>query len=97
MTFKWKEKHVQNNSLQSGGHFVWVVCQTLHSTHWCMSLTCVSVSLYACVCVWFVGVCDDCGVWVGVLHQDLGGWLLLQIPRMAGKAEICQEALLCHR
>lgn len=47
--------------------------------------------------MWLVGVCDDCGVWAGVLHQNLGGWLLLQIPGMAGTAEICQKALLCYR
>lgn len=49
------------------------------------------------VCVWFAGVCNDRGVRLGVLHQDLGSWLLLQIPGMAGTPEICQEALLCHR
>lgn len=50
-----------------------------------------------CVCLWFVGVCDDRGVWVGVLHQGLGSWLLLQISWMEGTTEICQEAFLCHR
>lgn len=49
------------------------------------------------VCVWFAGVCNDRGVRLGVLHQDLGSWMLLQIPGMAGTPEVCQEALLCHR
>lgn len=57
----------------------------------------VCVCVWACVLAQFPGVCDDCRVWTGVLHQDLGSRLLLQISRMAGKAEICQEALLCHR
>lgn len=45
----------------------------------------------------WTGVCDDCGVWVGVHHPYLVGRMLLSLQRMAGSTPLRQEAILCHR
>lgn len=39
---------------------------------------------------------DHCGVWGWVHGEDLGGWLLLSLQRMARTTKICPKTILCH-
>lgn len=68
-----------------------------HSGHKFLDISMLVISKRNFSYLSFPGICHDCCLWFGIYYSYLVCWMLLSISRMARKAALCKETILCNR